>query len=65
MANVYVKSGTADDFVGLVIVAMDKEGKATLVNIVGKIDLETIGKLSDQFNFPDVNKMKEKGKGGE
>ncbi len=38
-ANVYVKNGSGDDFVGLVIVAMDKEGKATLVNIVGKIDL--------------------------
>lgn len=60
-ANVYVKGGSADDFVGLVIVAMDKQGKAVLVNIVGKIDLETIGKLSEQFDFPDVNKMKEKG----
>lgn len=61
-ANVYVRSGSGEDFVGLVIVAMDKEGKATLANIVGKIDLETIGKLSTQFNFPDVNKMKEKEK---
>ena len=61
-ANVYVKSGSADDFVGLVIVAMDKLGKATLVNIVGKIDLETIGKLSEQFNFPNIDKMKGKEK---
>ena len=60
MANVYVKNGSADDFVGLVIVGMDKNGKATLVNIVGKIDLATIGKLSEQFDFPNIDKMKEK-----
>ena len=60
MANVYVKNGSSDDFVGLVIVGMDKNGKATLVNIVGKIDLATIGKLSEQFNFPNVDKMKNK-----
>jgi len=44
----------------LVIIAIDKTGKASLVNIVGKIDMETIGKLSEKFDFPDVNKMKEK-----
>lgn len=59
MANVYVKLGNSNEYVGLVIISMDKKGKSTLVNIVGKIDLETVGKLSEQFNFPNVDKMKE------
>ncbi len=62
LANVYVKSGSNNSFDGLVITAVDKNGKVTLVNIVGKIDLATIGKLSQQFHFPNVDKMKEKHK---
>ena len=56
--NVYVKNGTNDEFVGLLLAISDKDGKVTLVNIVGKIDMDTIGKLSEHFHFPDVNKMK-------
>ena len=59
-AHVYTKSGSNDDFVGLLISAVDNDGKVTLVNIVGKIDMEAIGKLSEHFHFPDVDKMKEK-----
>jgi len=59
-AYVYVKSNSSGDFDGLVIMAKDKEGKITLVNIIGKIDLAAIGRLSKEFNFPDIGKMKEK-----
>lgn len=57
-AYVYVKNNSDDTFAGLVIAALDKENKVTLVNIVGNIDPEAIGKLSRQFNFPNVDKMK-------
>ena len=62
LADVYVKSGGNNSFEGLFITAVDKKGKVSLVNIVGKIDLATIGKLSKHFHFPDVDKMKEKQK---
>ncbi len=58
--KVYVKNNGTENFSGLVITMLDSEGKVTLVNIVGDINPESIGKLSKQFNFPDVGKMKEK-----
>ncbi len=60
LTNVYVKSGSGGDYVGLVITSLNKTGKVTFVNIIGKIDLATIEQLSDQFNFPDTSKVKEK-----
>lgn len=51
-ATVYVKMGANETYSGLVVIAMDKENDLTLVNIVGNIDLETIGKLSEQINIP-------------
>ena len=66
--NVYIKKGTNDEFVGLTIVSLDKSfktgensedsGKVTFVNIVGKIDLGTIGKLSEQLHVPGLDKAK-------
>ncbi len=58
--NVYVKSGSDGSFVGLVVTSLNKGGKVTFVNIVGRIDLETIGQLSKQFNFSYGEKEKEK-----
>jgi hypothetical protein len=60
--SVFVKNAGGDGFAGLVITAVDSSGKVSLVNIVGNINLETIGKLSKQFHFPNVDKMKEKQK---
>lgn len=59
LANVYVKSGGANEYVGLLITALDKEGKVTLVNIVGNINLDTIGKISKEFDLPGMDKDKE------
>lgn len=56
LASVYVKSGGTDEYVGLLIAAFDGEGKVTLVNIVGNIDLNTIGKVSKEFNLPKIDK---------
>ena len=66
--NVYIKKGANNEFVGLTIVSLEKllkggensddSGKATFVNIVGKIDLSTIGKLSEQLHVPGLDKAK-------
>ncbi len=68
LTNVYIKKGTNNEFVGLTIVSFEKSfkggensddsGKATFVNIVGKIDLSTIGKLSEQLHVPVLEKAK-------
>lgn len=64
-ASVYVKMNTDETYAGLFVIAMDKEGDLTLVNIVGKINLETIGELSKQINLPGLggnNKPEKKDK---
>jgi len=55
-SNVYVKPVPGDGYGGLVITTLSGEGKAAVVNIVGKVDLESIGKLSKQFNLPSTEK---------
>ncbi len=56
--NVYVRRDSKDQYVGLVVTSLDKEGKATFVNIVGELDLETIGKMSKELNIPQLDKVK-------
>lgn len=58
-AYVYVHTGNSDKFTGLVVLALDKDGEAAFVNIVGDINLETIGKLSNRFNIPALDKIDE------
>ncbi|MBS3944501.1 MAG: DUF4252 domain-containing protein [Melioribacter sp.] len=55
-SNIYVKPAQDGGYGGLVITTLSGKGRAALVNIVGKIDLESIGKLSKQFNLPQVVK---------
>lgn len=55
-ANVYVKPSPDIGYDGLVIISLDGKGKVSFVNIVGKVDLESVGKLSKQFNLPKVEK---------
>lgn len=57
LANVYIKSDSKDNIIGLVVMALDPNGEAAFVNIVGKIDLETIGRLSDKFEIPSLEKV--------
>ncbi|MEW6194146.1 MAG: DUF4252 domain-containing protein [Bacteroidota bacterium] len=59
LANVYVKSGGTNEYVGLMITSLDKEGKVTLVNIVGNVSLDSIGKISKEFDLPGMDKDKE------
>jgi len=60
--NVYIKTESEDVISGLVVASVEKNGEAAFINIVGNINLETIGKLSDQFDIPSlghVNKKKQ------
>ncbi len=58
-AYVFVRTGDSDKFTGLVVLALDKPGEAAFVNIVGDINLETIGKLTERFNIPALHKVDE------
>lgn len=54
---VFVRTGNTEKFTGLVVLAFDKPGEAAFINIVGDIDLASIGKLSNKFDIPALNKM--------
>jgi len=56
-ANVYIKTSGDDTIVGLVVASFEKNGEAAFVNIVGDIDLETIGRLSEKFDVPGLDKV--------
>ena len=58
LANVYIKHNNNKQIIGLVVTSMESSGEAAFVNIVGTIDLATIGKLGKQFNIPHLNEMK-------
>lgn len=55
-SNVYVRPSQDGGYSGLVVITITGKGRAGLVHVVGKIDLESIGKLSKQFNFPKSEK---------
>jgi len=63
IANVYIKQNSKKQIVGLVVTSVGDDDEAAFVNIVGTIDLATIGRLGKQFNIPHldgVNHQKEK-----
>lgn len=60
LVYVYVRTGDTDKFTGLVVLALDRPGEAAFVNIVGDINLETIGKLTDKFNIPALHNVNQK-----
>jgi hypothetical protein len=63
--NVYIKTDAKDNIQGLVVTTVD-ETEAVFVNIVGTIDLEKIGKLSGNFDIPELDEiMKNKHKHSE
>ena len=63
IANVYIKQNNNKQIVGLVVTSVESGDEAAFVNIVGTIDLATIGRLGKQFDIPHldgVNHKKEK-----
>lgn len=57
-AYVYIKTDNSDQIFGLVVMAKEKSGEAAFVNIVGNINLEAIGKLSEKFDIPSLGHIK-------
>jgi hypothetical protein len=58
IANVYIKQGGNKQIVGLVVTSVGDDDEAAFVNIVGTIDLATIGKLGKQFDIPQLEGVK-------
>ena len=59
IANVYIKTKGDDEFVGITVVAIDEGGEAAFVNIVGSINMDTLGKLGQKFDIPGLDDIKE------
>ena len=57
IANVYVKTAGEEEFIGLTVVAIDEDGEAAFVNIVGNIDMDTLGKLGEKFDIPGIDNI--------
>lgn len=53
-ANVYIKTD-GELIIGLVVTTGEKRGESAFVNIVGDINLETIGQLGTKFNIPSLD----------
>ena len=58
--SVYLKTDKSSKINGLVVAGFDDEDQAIFINIVGDINLETIGKLGDKFDIPTLNDIKKK-----
>ncbi len=58
IANIYIKHNSYKKIIGLVVTSVDDDDEAAFVNIVGTIDLATIGKLGKQFNIPELEGVK-------
>lgn len=72
IANVFIKTDANDNIVGLIVTALEKdfdefgelgnfkdENQAVFLNIVGDIDLETIGRLNDKWDIHGLDKVKD------
>lgn len=57
-ANVYLKTAGDDEFVGLTVVTVDKDGEAAFINIVGSINMDALGKLGQKFDIPGLDDIK-------
>ena len=55
--NVYIKTNGGNSVVGLVVTTIDTKGEASFINIVGNIDMETVSKLSENFNIPSLDSV--------
>lgn len=55
--NIYIKYAQ-DNIAGLTVLAQEQSGEASFINIVGKIDLAAISKLSGKFNIPELNNLR-------
>ncbi len=59
-ANIYVKTSKDNKIIGLAIASLEEDGEANFVNIVGNINLQSVGKITKKFNIMGLDKMKNK-----
>ena len=59
IVSVFILTSDEEIIDGLVVTSVKKGDEATFVNIVGNIDLETIGELSDKFDIPSISDLNE------
>lgn len=59
VVNVFILTTDEEKIDGLVVTSVEKNDEAAFVNIVGNIDLETIGELSDKFDIPSIGDLNE------
>ncbi len=57
IANIYIKTSGDNKIEGLVVTTLGDDHEAAFVNIVGNIDLDSIGRLSEKFNIPELGKL--------
>jgi len=62
IANIYIKTAGDNKIEGLVVTTLGDDNEAAFVNIVGNIDLDSIGRLSEKFNIPELGKLHRKNK---
>jgi hypothetical protein len=55
--SIYLKTDKNSKINGLVVAGVEGDGQAVFVNIVGDIDLEAIGRLSDKFDIPSLDEV--------
>jgi hypothetical protein len=53
-AYVYLKYDE-DEIAGITVIALEEDGEAAFVNIVGNMDLEALSRLSGSFNIPEMD----------
>ena len=58
IANVYIKANSSKQIIGLAVTTLEADGEAAFVNIVGTIELATIGKLGNKFGIPHLDDVK-------
>lgn len=55
--NVYIKTNSGNNVVGLVVTTVNPKKEAAFINIVGNIDMQTISKLSENLNIPSLDSV--------
>ncbi len=60
--EIYIKT-VGGEIAGLVVSAVENKEEVAFVNIVGKINLDSLDKLSSQFNLPGLDSLKAKAVG--
>jgi len=56
-ANVYMKSDGKGNYSGMAVMTLGMNNKVSFINVVGDINLDTIGKISTKFDFDGLKNL--------